>query len=420
MRVGASSPSDVLIVGAGPGGSNAARVALDGGLSVVQIEAQRFPRVKPCAGGLTRKAQRALALDLGPSLRGTSDAIEFNSWRKRTNRFTAGGGRDGMPAGGMRPDGGPEDALVSFVSRAEFDADLVRQNARCARFEFSDGERVEHVEFDGVFRVRTSRRRLTARQLIGADGAYSIVNRTFGVSSPRILATAGEVNVSRSRVAAGVSLVPSVDYGAVERGYGWVFPKDDHVSIGVYTLAPKPRRLRERLADYIVSKGAWPPGDPLAGLRAHRIPVGGFRLRMPDAPVYVVGDAAGLADALTGEGIYHALESGRLAGETAALVATGKATHRSYHARLWRSVLPDTALTYALATLFHWNVDLSVRLLASPFVWRPLTYGYARGATFTACVLRAASYLARSWAGLRCQKAAWKEARAEGSFGSGA
>src|SRR5262245_49706430 len=79
-EVGAISPSDVLVVGAGPGGSNAARVALDAGLSVVQIEAQRFPRAKPCAGGITRKAERALALDIRPSLRGTSDTIEFNSW----------------------------------------------------------------------------------------------------------------------------------------------------------------------------------------------------------------------------------------------------------------------------------------------------------------------------------------------------
>lgn len=403
--MGAISPSDVLIVGAGPGGSNAACVALDAGLSVVQIEARRFPRAKPCAGGITRKAERALALDIRPSLRGTSDTIEFNSWRKRTNRFTACADRDGVY----------EDALVSFVSRADFDADLVRQNAAHARFEFADGERVEHVEFDGVFQVRTSRRVLAARQLIGADGAYSIVNRVFGVARPRMLATATEVNVPRSRLAGTGRFVPSVDYGVVEHGYGWIFPKDDHLSIGLYTLAPKLRRLRERLVGYMASKGARPQGDPLEGFQAHRIPVGGFRLRTPDAPVYVVGDAAGLADALTGEGIYHALESGRLAGETAALVAAGKASHRSYYVRLWRSVLPDTALTYALSTQFHRNADRSLRVLASPLVWRPLTYGYARGATFTACVLRAASYLARSWARTRCQKAVWPDALVDGN-----
>jgi geranylgeranyl reductase family protein len=409
MRVVGGSPasdvtlsSDVIIVGAGPGGSNAARVALDGGLSVVQIDARRFPRVKPCAGGITRKAMQALALDIRPSLRASSNSIEFNVWRKRTNRFTN------------------DAAIVSFVCRSEFDNDLVRQNREHARFEFSDGERVERVDFDGVFRVQTSRRVLSARQLIGADGAYSVVNRTFGVSKPRALATAIEINVSYSRLARGQRFVPCVDYGAVPRGYGWIFPKDDHLSIGLYTLAPKTPRLRERLVDYLRAKGALPAGDPLDGLEAHRIPVGGFRLRAPAAPVYVVGDAAGLADALTGEGIYHAIESGRLAGEAVCDVAAGRATHRAYYLRLWRTVLADTAVTYALSTQFYRYQDHGMRLLENPLIWRPLTYGYAKGATFTGCLLGGAAYFARSFARTSCEKASWSEGRAAGSTSLGA
>jgi geranylgeranyl reductase family protein len=387
---GIAITSDVIIVGAGPGGSNAARMALDGGLSVVQVEAARFPRVKPCAGGITRKAERALALELAPSVRGSSRSIEFNFWQKRMNRFT------------------DDEALVSFVCRSQFDADLVRQNGERRGFEFIDGERVERISFDGgVFRVRTAKRELSARQLVGADGAYSIVNKTFGVAKPRALATAIEVNVARSRVTASERFVPCVDYGVVQSGYGWIFPKDDQLSIGLYTLS-KASRLRERLVEYMASKDALPAFDPLAGFEAHRIPVGG-RLRAPAVPVYVVGDAAGLADALTGEGIYHALESGRLAGETLCAVAAGRASHRSYYRRLWTSVLADTTLTYALATQFHRNTDRSMKLLESPLVWRPLTYGYSRGATFTGCVLRGPPYFARSLSRTRCEKASWVE-----------
>jgi geranylgeranyl reductase family protein len=385
--------SDVIIVGAGPGGSNAARVALEGGLSVAQLDAQPFPRVKPCAGGLTRKAERALTLDLGPSLRARSNSIELNVWRNRTNRFTN------------------RDALLSFVCRAEFDADLVRQNREHARFEFSDGERVERITFDGLFQVRTSKRHLSAPQLIGADGAYSVVNRTFGVSKPRAVATAIEVNVLCTRLPGAERFVPCVDYGAVPEGYGWIFPKDDQLSIGLYTLASKTKKLRERLVAYMAEKGALPSGDPLEGVEAHRIPLGGFRLRTPKVPVYVVGDAAGLADALTGEGIYHALESGRLAGQTVCDVAAGRATHHAYYFRLWRSVLADTALTYALATQFHKDQDQAMRLLESPLVWRPLTYGYSRGATFTGCLLYGAAYFARSLARTSCRRTSWHEAR---------
>jgi flavin-dependent dehydrogenase len=99
------------------------------------------------------------------------------------------------------------------------------------------------------------------------------------------------------------------------------------------------------------------------------------------APVYVVGDAGGFADALSGEGIYHALESGRLAGLTAVEHAHGQGTYRRYYRRLWRSVLPDTLLTYVLSRFFYQHIAGSVRVLQHPLVWRPFVEGYAAGAT---------------------------------------
>jgi geranylgeranyl reductase family protein len=371
---------DVIVVGAGPGGSNAARVALAGGLSVVQVDARKFPRVKPCAGGLTPKAERSLRLDIKPTLRRTFNEVEFNSWGRRINRFSN------------------RDPILYFVCRPEFDNDLVRQNRDFDRFEFLDDERVEEVTHDGVFRVRTTRRVLSAPQLVGADGAYSIVNRTFGVSRPRATATAVEVNVARSRVASSERFVPCFDYGVVDGGYGWIFPKDDHLSIGLYTLAARTTRLRQRLVEYMAAKRALPAGDALDGFEAYRIPVGGYSLRMPPAPVYVVGDAGGFADAQTGEGIYHAIESGRLAGVTACEVAAGRATHKAYYRRLWRSVLPDTLITYAIAKRFHRNPGRAMRFLENPLIWRPLIHGYARGATLAECLLYGGLYFARSLA----------------------
>jgi flavin-dependent dehydrogenase len=207
-----------------------------------------------------------------------------------------------------------------------------------------------------------------------------------------------EVNVARSRLASGEAFVPCFDYGAVPHGYGWIFPKDDHLSIGLYTLAAPTTNLRGRLVDYMAAKGAVPCGDPLDGFEAHTLPVGGFPLRAPSAPVYIVGDAGGFADAQSGEGIYHAIESGRLAGLTVCDVAAGRRSHRSYYRRLWRSVLLDTALTYAISTQYHRHADEAMRFLESPLVWRPLIYGYARGATLTDCVLRSGLYWARSFA----------------------
>ena len=390
---------DLIVVGAGPGGSNAARVALEGGLAVAQIDACRFPRVKPCAGGVTLKARRALAFDLGPLLRGSFHQIEFGAWGKRVNRFSS------------------PDPVLLMVCRPEFDNHLVQQNRTFDRFDFFDGEPVRHVAYDGVFRVRTSRQQIAAPQLVGADGAYSLVNRTFGVSRPRGVATAVEVGVGRSRLASSDALIPSLDYGAVPQGYGWIFPKDDHLSIGLYTTARHTRDMRTRLVEYMASRGILPAGDPLDGFEAHRFPVGGFRLRTPSAPVYIVGDAGGFGDAVTGEGIYHALESGRLAGVTACEVAAGKRSHHAYYRRLWRSVLPDTALAYAISTELYRNTDKGIRILEHPLVWRPLIEGYSQGSTLTRCLVRGGLYLARSLAKQSaCQKRGWDEARLPREF----
>jgi menaquinone-9 beta-reductase len=370
---------DLLIVGAGPGGSNAAAVALDAGLRVAQIDSARFPRVKPCAGGVTLKAAGALRHTLDPSVCRSFDTIEFNLWGKRSNRFTHPG------------------VVLHTVCRPAFDNRLVQENLARRNFTFMDGRRVTAVEYDGHFTVRTAAGPVTGAQLIGADGAYSIVNRTFRIGAPRALATAVEINIPRPGRETRPSDVPCLDYGAVGQGYGWVFPKDDHWSVGLYTLSARTPNIRDQLASYIRSKGL-PGEDALDDMEAFRIPVGGFRLSTPACPVYIVGDAGGFADALTGEGIYYALESGRLAGEVAADVAHGRCRHSAYYRRLWRTVLCDTAISYSLAKLFFRDVDRGIAVLENPFVWRPLVEGAAQGATLTGSILKSAGYLARSWA----------------------
>ncbi|HEX8475356.1 MAG TPA: geranylgeranyl reductase family protein [Pyrinomonadaceae bacterium] len=370
---------DIIVVGAGPGGSNAAAVALGAGLRVAQIERHRFPRVKPCAGALTIKACDALRLDLEPSLRVVATAFEFNVWGSRVNRFSH------------------QTPVLKMVLRPEFDNLLVEQNKRFDTFSFFDGERVMRLDYDGgVFRVETDKGARTCRQLVGADGAYSFVNRVFGISQPKASAVAVEVNLYREAATVEKPLLPCFDFGAVERGYGWVFPKDNHWSVGLYSFAKGVKDFRARLAAYIAAKGFSVAGDALESFEAHKIPVGGYRLRVPDAPVYLVGDAGGFADALTGEGIYHALESGRLAGETLCEVARGRGTHRAYYRRLWKNVLPDTFLTYQFSKKFYGNISKAIRILENPLVWRPFVQGYAEGATFARSLLGGGRFLTKS------------------------
>jgi geranylgeranyl reductase family protein len=370
---------DLIVVGAGSGGSNAAAAAIERGLSVAQIDAQRFPRVKPCAGGVTIKAVNALHGQLAQRIRGRFSAVDVSGWGGRANRFAH------------------RSAMMTVVARPEFDDSLVRQNQTRSGFIFFDGEPVTDIRFtDETFQVTTSKRQLTARQLIGADGAYSVVNKRFKIARPRAVATAVEINLPASVASPTSAAVPCLDFGVLPKGYGWVFPKDDHYSVGLYTFERGLKDLRRRLVDYARAKGLHVGPERSLHFEAHQLPVGGHRLRVPEVPVYLVGDAGGFADALTGEGIYHALESGRLAGRVAADVASGTARHTRYYDDLWSSVLSDTCISYHLAALFYQNPQRAVRVLELPFVWRPFVLGYAEGATVRTILTHGGHYFVRS------------------------
>jgi geranylgeranyl reductase family protein len=369
---------DVIVVGAGPGGSNAARVALSHGLSVAQVDRNLFPRIKPCGGGMTTKSVRALEVDFHPVLRGEFAEVQFNVHCKRANVF----GHLSLP-------------ILRMVDRPQFDNWLVEQNCRSPRFRFFGGQHVDEISYDGVFNVRARTVLLRGKQLVGADGAYSIVNRRFGVTDPKGRATAVEVILRRDEVSLGTEIPPCFDFGAVNMGYGWVFPKDDHWNVGLYTLA-KNKQLRPNLLQYIRDKGFATTCDPLATFKAHQFPYGGYKINVPSAPVYVVGDAGGFGDPLMGEGIYHALETGRIAGNTIRDCLASKASHADYYRRIQSSVLSDTLVTYQIAREFYRNVGKAVTILENPFVWRPLVQGYAEGATFSAILRRGGWFLSKS------------------------
>lgn len=372
---------DLIVVGAGPGGSNAAAVALGHGLTVAQLERYRFPRVKPCGGGITMKSWKALRLDARPEIRSESAEVEVNVWRRTAHRFSL-----------------PPAPLLRTVVRSQFDASLVSQNLSIAGFEFFDQERVVDIIYDGRFRVRTNRRTVMGRQLVGADGAYSSVNRVFSIGRPKGFAVAVEVTLRREDAMLPDESLPCFDIGAIDRGYGWVFPKDDHWNVGLYTLG-KSKDLRLRLTEYIRAKGFCVKANPLATFEAHRFPCGGYRVSRPNIPVYIVGDAGGFGDALTGEGIYHALESGRIAGETAHDVLAGEVRHRAYYSRIRKSVLADTFLTYHAAKAFYRSLDRAAAVVGNPRVSGPTIRAYAAGTTVAQMLKRGGWLSGKSWLG---------------------
>ncbi|MGT2426824.1 geranylgeranyl reductase family protein [Amnibacterium kyonggiense] len=286
---------DVVVVGAGPAGASAARVAAERGARVLLLDAARFPRYKTCGGGLIGTS---LAL-LPPAALATVER------HVATVSFSLRGG----PARRVRS----TRPFLALVRRELLDQALV-DAAVAAGAVFRDGTRVGRLEetTDGVA-VTTTAGPLTGRTVIGADGSASVVARYVGVRIARAdlgleveLAGVGEEWEGRVHL----------DWGRDPGTYGWVFPKADRLTVGVIQRKGEGSATRAYLARLL---------DGLGLQDRERLHDSGHltRWREPGSPlrrgrVLVAGDAAGLLEPWTREGISSALRSGIAAGGAAA------------------------------------------------------------------------------------------------------
>jgi geranylgeranyl reductase family protein len=288
---------DVLVVGAGPAGSAAALHLAGAGASVLLADRARFPRDKPCGGGLTGRALRHAPCDVAPVVEHVVD------------RFVLRVGYGGRFA--RRSGGGP---LIAMTQRRRLDLHLAEQ-ASAAGADFRDGVKVAEVQLeDGGVGALVGGSRVRASYVLGADGANGVVARATGLGEGIVTGVALEAN------AAWGDLEPApyegtawVELGVVRGGYGWVFPKGDHANLGVGGWHGEGPRLRAHLDRLARAHGVDP--TRLTDVRGHRLPM--RRLASPAARgrALLVGDAAGLVDPLSGDGMYEAFVSARLAAD---------------------------------------------------------------------------------------------------------
>ncbi len=300
---------DLIVVGCGPAGASCAGRAAELGLSVVVLEMAGFPRSKPCGAGLTQAALGLLGDD--------ADLVTHDA----ANRLRMEVGRTTVTWTGEAP-------LVRTTTRRELDALLARRAEEAgAVIEFGALARGVRQESDGVD-VTAGARTVRGRFLVGADGPRSSVALAMGCARPRLR---GEAYVrafppSQSELARHTGTV-TFDPTATLRGYGWVFPKRDHLNVGVYSQRPFGKWILDDLWSFIGSRGlrSWEKKGPYAA----PIPAD-VRLReLARGRIMLVGDAAGLVDPISGEGIPHAIASGRMAAEAIASSLSGTAAASS-------------------------------------------------------------------------------------------
>ena len=336
---------DVLVVGAGPAGSTAAYRLAHEGASVLLADKAAFPRDKPCGGGLTMRAVRQLPFSVEPVVEDRTTRVRLGlDFTRRVERHM-------------------DEPLVLMTQRKRLDAYLVEQAAR-AGAEFRDGVKVTGLEAgdDGVH-AQVDGSRVTAPHALLADGANGISARAVGLDDGREHGVALEANVPygvlREEDYRGLLCL---ELANVPGGYGWVFPKGDHVNVGVGGWEREGPRLREHLARFCREYAI--PESSLQDVRGYRLPLVHPRARLAKTRVALLGDAAGLVDPLSGDGMYEAFLSARLATES---VLADDLT--GYDRKLRSALSSQLAAAWGAKVALDRFPRLTYAVVRTPFLW---------------------------------------------------
>lgn len=283
---------DVIIVGGGPAGGTAAYFLGQAGRRVLVIEKERLPRYKACGGGISIRMLEQFPFSFEPVIESKAKAISYALGDEIVT----------VPL---------PDSSLRMVMRDKFDAFLLEH----ADAEIRQGVAVRAVREtdDGVTVESADGERFEGSYLIAADGANSVIARLLGLRQKKVMAGAIEVEAAVSRnVLARFAGKPAFIFGEIGIGYLWIFPKSDHLSVGIGALRPQPGELQTTLSRVMTRYGISIEGQPRKG---HPLPVYTHREQINTSRTYLVGDAAGLVDPFSGEGIRFAVKSGRLAAE---------------------------------------------------------------------------------------------------------
>ena len=344
---------DVIVVGAGPAGATLAYELAKAGIDVLVLEKERLPRYKCCAGGVTSRAAKLLDFDISQVTEATIYEVVFTF-----NLGKAFVGEHSEP-------------LIYTVMRDAFDQLLVQKAQRLGAA-LMDGQKVTQVQVSpDDIEVSTGDSVFHSRLVAGADGAYSVVARELNMERPTasIAAIESEITVGEQDLARWKSRV-QIDLGIIPAGYAWVFPKRDHLSVGAGCRASRARSLNRHYQKFLHSLNIGEHTVTRPG--SHLIPTSTRGRLVWQDRALLLGDAAGLTDPLTGEGVYYAIRSAQLAAPVikSCLAKTG-AGLEEYQQLVEKRVISELKVARTLSNYFVRCPRLAFRILSkSEGAWR--------------------------------------------------
>jgi len=341
---------DIIIVGAGPAGATLGCELSRRGISVLIIEEETLPRDKTCAGGITRRAADILDFDIGPVIERPTYGVRF-TYRLKGSCIKR-----------------HREVFISTVMRDRFDHLLV-QKAQQAGATVIDGVRaVQLGASPSEMKMITTAGAYTAKFVAGADGAKGMVAKKSGMMQgvPLDLAIETRVPLEDSKLSEWESLV-GIDLGQLPGGYGWIFPKKDNLSVGVGGSARFSKRLKPYLEQMLNYIGV--DGD--GGFRGHLMPMRRRGMSIQQERVLLLGDAAGLVNPFTREGIFYAIRSAQLAAPVVEkALQSGAVDLKDYETAVDAQLMPSIDIGRALLRIFTQSPRLCFGMVKrSDWLW---------------------------------------------------